>query len=477
MRYGLVLAFLSVWPLAGCMVGPDFNTPASSTAVQYQPVDGRLPAGAPADPQWWHGFNDPVLDQLVELAYRNNLTLQQAGVHVLQARAQLAAAVGELYPQQQAISAAYTDTLQSKASPSYIPGAQANIQTAQIGLSASWEIDFWGKYRRAIQAQNAAFLGSIDAYDAALVSLTSSVAQTYIAIRTLQAQIAVAQANVAVQTESLRIATVQYNSGQTSQLDVEQAQTQLSTTEASVPSLKAQLVAQQDALAVLLGLTPDRILPLLGPEAPIPTAPADVAVGVPKDLLRQRPDVREAEQQAAAQSADLGVAKAQLYPALSLSGTFGFEAGDSHGSSLGDLFKWSSHTVSVGPSLQIPIFNYGQLTNQVRAQDAAFEQSILSYQNVVLQAQQEVQDAIAAYVEAQNTVEKLSAANEFGAAIHQAGDDPLCRWRLRLHHGAECRAGAAAGAEFTGLGAGAGAHRPGAALCRPGRWLADCAGA
>lgn len=412
MRYGVALALLSAWPLAGCMVGPDFNTPAAPTAAQYVPVDGRLPEGAVSDPQWWHNFNDPVLNHLIDLAYRDNLTLQQAGVRVLQARAQLAAAVGELYPQQQAISASYTDSLQSKASPSYIPGTQARIQTAQIGLSASWEIDFWGKYRRAIQAQNAAFLGSIDAYDAALVSLTSSVAQTYIAVRTLQAQIAVAQANISVQTESLRIATVQFNSGQTSQLDVEQAQTQLSTTEASLPSLRAQLVAQEDALAVLLGLTPDRIGPLLGAGAPIPVAPADVAVGIPKDLLRLRPDVKQAEEAAATQCAELGVAKAQLYPSLSLSGTFGFEAANNSGHSLGDLFKWSSHTLSIGPSLQIPIFNYGQLTNQVRAQDAAFEQSILNYQNVVLQAQQEVQDAIAAYVEAQNTVTKLGAADQ-----------------------------------------------------------------
>jgi NodT family efflux transporter outer membrane factor (OMF) lipoprotein len=221
----------------------------------------------------------------------------------------------------------------------------------------------------------------------------------------------VAQANIGVQTDSLRIATVQFNSGQTSQLDVEQAQTQLSLTEASLPSLKAQLVAQRDALAVLLGLTPDKIVPLLGPPAPTPIAPAAVATGIPKDLLRLRPDVKQAEQQAAEQSAMLGVAKAQLYPAFSLSGSFGFEAGDTHGSSLGDLFKWSSHTVSIGPSVQIPIFNYGQLTNQVRAQDAAFEQSILNYQNVVLQAQQEVQDAIAAYVEAGNTVSRLNAAN------------------------------------------------------------------
>lgn len=393
------------------MVGPNFSTPKSSTAESYQGEDGTLPSGATLNPQWWHNFGDPVLDQLIQLGYQNNLTLQVAGVRVLQARAQLAASVGELYPQQQAISGSYTDEVQSHAAPSYIPGTNPHVQVAQVGLSASWEIDFWGKYRRAIQADDAAFLGSIAAYDAALVSLTSGIAQAYIAICTLQAQIAVAEANVKVQTESLRIATVQYNSGQTSQLDVEQAQTQLSITQASLPPLKAQLTAQKDALAVLLGLTPDKIDALLTPSAGIPKAPPEIAVGIPKDLLRLRPDVREAELAAADQSALLGVAKAQLYPALSISGTFGFEAANTSAASMGDLFKWSSHTVSLGPSVQIPLFNYGQLTNQVRAQDAAFEQSILNYQNTVLQAQQEVQDAIAAYVEAQNTVKLLSTAD------------------------------------------------------------------
>lgn len=411
MRYGVGIAFVAALPLMGCMVGPDFTTPPSSVEASYQKVDGTLPAGAENDPQWWHGFDDPVLNNLISLGYHDNLTLQEAGVRVLQARAELAASVGELYPQQQAISAAYTDSLQSKASPNYVPGARTGVEFANIGLTASWEIDLWGKYRRAIQADDASFLGSIAAYDAALVSLTASIAQNYISIRTLQAQIQVAEANVAVQRESLRIATVQYNSGQTSLLDVEQAQTQLSTTESTVPTLKAQLDVQKDALAVLLGLTPDKIDPLLGQGGSIPTAPDGVAVGIPKDLLRQRPDVKRAELQAAQQCALLGVAKAQLYPALSLSGTFGFEAGNNYGASMSDLFKWSSHTVSVGPSLTIPIFNYGQLTNKVRAQDAAFEQSILNYQNVVLQAQQEVQDAIANYVQAQNTVAKLTMAN------------------------------------------------------------------
>jgi NodT family efflux transporter outer membrane factor (OMF) lipoprotein len=397
--------------LCGCLVGPNFTQPAVKLAPQYS-TPGGAQTNAAANAIWWHNFNDPILDQLIQMGYQNNLSLQVAGLRVLQARAQLAAAVGELYPQQQVITGGYEYERQSRDSPSNIGGSETYLNVAQLGFSASWEIDFWGKYRRAVQANDAAFLGSIQAYDAALVSLTSSIAQSYITIRTLQAQIAVAQSNISVQNESLRIATVQYNAGQTSQLDVTQAQTQLGITQASLPALQAQLDAQQDALAVLLGTTPDAVPPLIAGGNGIPQAPTTVAVGLPKDLLRQRPDVVQAELAAASQSAELGVAKAQLYPALSLSGTFGFESSNAPGASLGNLFQWANRTVSIGPSLQIPIFNYGQLTNQVRAQDAVFEQSIISYQNTVLQAQQEVQDAINNLAEAQNTVTALDQATQ-----------------------------------------------------------------
>jgi NodT family efflux transporter outer membrane factor (OMF) lipoprotein len=396
--------------LSGCMVGPNFSTPASKLQAQY--ANAGAQASMAANALWWQNFNDPILNNLIQLGYRNNLSLQVAGLRVLQARAQLAAAVGELYPQQQAITGGYEYERQSKDSPSNLGGAETYLNVADLGFTASWEIDFWGKYRRAVQANDAQFLGSIEAYDAALVSLTSSIAQSYITIRQLQAQIDVARSNITVQTESLRIARVQFNAGQTSLLDVTQAETQLGITEATLPALQAQLDAQQDALAVLLGTTPDAVPPLIAGGNGIPQAPAGIAVGIPQDLLRQRPDVVEAELAAAAQSAELGVAKAQLYPALSLSGTFGFESSNTGDAQLGSLFHWSNRAISLGPSVQIPIFNYGQLTNQVRAQDAVFEQSIMDYQNTVLQAQQEVQDGINNFAQAQNTVAALTGATQ-----------------------------------------------------------------
>lgn len=405
----IMLTMLPALALAGCMVGPNFTTPETDVAGHYQNAE-NLQAGPVNDAIWWENFRDPMLNNLIQIGYENNLSLQVAGVRVLQARAQLAAAVGELYPQQQGAFGSYTYERQSEAAPTNIAGLATYLNVAQLGFTANWELDFWGKFRRAIQADDANFLGSIDAYDAALVTLTSDIATAYINIRTLQAQIQVAQTNIVVQTESLRIANAQFHAGQTSLLDVEQAQTQLGITEATLPTLRAQLGVQEDALAVLLGMTPDKAASLLAGNSAIPQAPSGAAVGIPKDLLRQRPDVKEAELAAASQSALIGVAKAQLFPALSLSGTFGWESSTSNGASLGDLFRWSSRAITLGPSVQIPLFNYGQLTNQVRVQDAAFEQSILNYQNTVLQAQQQVQDAITNYVQAQQSVVALNTA-------------------------------------------------------------------
>ncbi|HTJ89010.1 MAG TPA: efflux transporter outer membrane subunit [Acidocella sp.] len=408
-RGRIILTPLPALALIGCMVGPNFTTPEANVANHYQNAT-TLQAGPVNDAIWWENFHDPTLNNLIQAGYKNNLSLQIAGVRVLQARAELAAAVGQLYPQQQGAFGSYTYERQSKAAPTNIAGTATYLNVAQLGFTADWELDFWGKFRRAIQANDASFLGSIDAYDAALVTLTSDIATSYIAIRTLQAQIQVAQSNIVVQTESLRIANAQFHAGQTNLLDVEQAQTQLGTTEATLPTLRAQLGVQQDALAILLGITPDKVAPLLAGSTAIPQAPSGAVVGIPKDLLRQRPDVKEAELAAASQSALIGVAQAQLYPALSLSGTFGWESSTSHRASLGDLFNWSSRAITLGPSVQIPLFNYGQITNQVRAQDAAFEQSILNYQNIVLQAQQQVQDAITNYVQAQQAVAALNAA-------------------------------------------------------------------
>ncbi|HVV69463.1 MAG TPA: efflux transporter outer membrane subunit [Gammaproteobacteria bacterium] len=396
--------------LSACMVGPDYKEPRKNIANHWLQTSHSSVKETPIqDASWWETFCDPTLTTLIYQGYQNNLTAQIAGVRVLQTRAQLAQSVGQLYPQQQALVGNYTyykiggGQLATLLPPDFV--------AASLGFTSSWEIDFWGKYRRAIQSNDATFLASFAAYNNALVSLTSDIASSYIAIRTYQALIKVTEQNIQVQRTSLAIAESHYRNGQTSLQDVEQAKTELSETLATLPGYISNLQHQKDLLGVLLGTTPDQVDPLLVKSRGIPKAPSKVAVGIPREAMLQRPDVHQAQLEAIAQSASIGAIKANLYPAFSLAGTFSFSSTNIGNSSVGDLFHRSNETINAGPSFTWPILNYGQITNAVRAQDAAFEQALLKYENVVLQAQQEVQDNITRYIEAQKAERSLAAAN------------------------------------------------------------------
>ena len=401
-----LLAGAAVLP-AACMVGPDFKRPASSVAAHWIDEPAAPPPAEGSTADWWKVFQDPTLDALIERAYHDNLSLQVAGARVLQAQAQLQVAIGQFFPQTQVLSGEVQHQRQSR--DTLLPGIDPSITTSQVGVSASWELDFWGKYRRGIESDRAAMMASLAAYDNALVSLTAAVASAYLNVRTLQQRLAVINENVGTQQESLRIARAQFENGETSELDVQQALTQLAQTEAQVPGLASQLRSTKDSLAVLLGVTPDRVDALLGSGTAIPSAPAAVATGMPKDLLRRRPDVRQAELTAAAQSAGIGVAKSNLYPSFSLSGAFGYVT-----TSLGSnsLFSWDNRATAAGASFVLPIFNYGRIVNSIRVQDAVFEQAVLNYQNTVLTAQQEVEDARAAFSAAQQTLLQLGDADQ-----------------------------------------------------------------
>jgi NodT family efflux transporter outer membrane factor (OMF) lipoprotein len=405
----VVLLALALTGLGGCKVGPNFARPAAPVATHWIDAPQDSAPAAPDTAAWWRVFNDASLNGLIEDAYHNNFSLQVAAARILQAQAQLKVEIGELFPQQQVLGGGVQHERQSQATL-IAPGLDPILDTSQFGLSASWELDFWGKYRRAIEADRAAMLASVAAYDSALVSLTAGVASTYLNIRTLQQRIHVAQDNLKTQQESLRIARAQFEAGETSELDVEQALTQLAQTQAQIPGLQNSLRADKDSLAVLLGITPGDMDARLGAEADIPSAPATVADGMPRDLLRRRPDVRQAELSAAAQSAAIGVAKANLYPSFSLTGSFGFVGTNLRNGSIGDLFNWDNRAATAGASFVFPIFNYGRIVNSVRVQDAVFQQAVLNYQNTVLQAQQEVEDARAAFAAAQATLATLIEA-------------------------------------------------------------------
>lgn len=399
--------------LSGCInVGPDYKQPSVLVGDRWLETGSEQVSARAVDERWWTLFRDPVLNRLIETAYQQNLTLQAAGLRVLQARAQLGIAVGELYPQTQQGFGSLTYNRQSARAP-FQQGVSSSLLSYwqnQIGLQAAWELDFWGKFRRAIQSADASLLASLAQYDDALVSLTGDVASSYVQLRTLQVRLRIARSNVDVQRESLNIAEIRFKGGTTTERDVEQARTVLASTEASIPQLDAALQQTKNALCVQLGLPPGKVDALLtGPEE-IPDAPLQVAAGIPEQLLQRRPDVRAAELQAEAQSEQIGVAKSDLYPAISLTGNFGFLSSDWNRYDLTDIFMAKSRSYAVGPSFQWNILNYGQITNNVRVQDAAFQALVAQYQNTVLQAQQEVEDGLVAFVRSQQRTLLLEQA-------------------------------------------------------------------
>ena len=394
-----------------CKVGPNYRTPPSSVAGQWQEnaaVTNR--AYTAADAFWWRYFSDTNLDQLIAVACRQNLSLQIAGVRVLEARARLNQSIGNLFPQQQGLSGQATYSRLNDSSTAKTAGLNSDYLSDQVLFSATWEIDFWGKYRRGIEADRASYLGTVAAYDDAMVTLIADVASTYVNIRTLEERLEVAERNLETQRESLRIATARFAAGETAELDMQQAATQLAQTEAQLPLLKETISQNENALAVLLGERPDEMDRQLTGPARIPMTPTNVAAGIPRDLLRRRPDVRVAGLQAASASALIGVARANLYPAFSLSGEFGYSGNNQLNNSLSDTFNWQNRVVNAGAGVVLPVFNYGRLMNQVRVQDAQFQQAILQYQNTVLAAQQEVENGLAAFAHEQNALAALTRA-------------------------------------------------------------------
>jgi NodT family efflux transporter outer membrane factor (OMF) lipoprotein len=407
-RHAILTAALML-PFTACMVGPNFSTPAAPIAQNY------LESGNPSvnsahqdDKQWWTVFNDPTLDRLIHIAYQQNLTLMAAGTRVLEARAMLGVAIGELYPQTQQIGANVNYNQASAVDPASNPLHQLeNYWRASLGTQIAWEVDFWGKFRRGVQSADASYLASIATYDDVLVTLLGDVATSYIGIRTLQQQLAITEDNVVKQKKALAIARDRYTGGTATKLDVYQAENVLAQTESAIPQLGAQLQQGEDSLRVLLGMTPQSLDTLLAGPRIIPVPPANVAVGIPADLIRRRPDIRSAELQAAAQSAQIGLAKADLFPAFSLTGAFGTVAGSSGSNRVNEVFSARGIQFSFGPTFSWPILNYGQITNNVRVQDARLQTLLINYQNTVLRAQQEVENGLAAFLQGRLQVEFL----------------------------------------------------------------------
>ena len=413
--------------MAGCIkVGPDFKPPAASVSSNWlEAADERVKSEPANYRAWWEAFGDPTLNRVIDRAYRENISLRVAAVRVLEARAQLGISVGNLYPQTQQFNPSLTYNRLSKysvtsaASVAEQVPVQYGFWQSQMNLNIAWELDFWGKFRRAVESADATLRATVADYDSALVSLTADAANAYIQIRTLEKRIEIARENLKAQTEALKIAEARFHGGTTSERDVEQAKTILFNTQAAIPVLEAQLRQGKDALSVLIGIPPDNLSDVLAGSSEIPAPPPHVAIGIPADLLRRRPDVRSAELKAAAQSAQIGVAKADLFPAFSLGGFFGFQSTTYEGTKLAQMFNLPAATTTVGPSVQWNLLNYGRITNNVRAQDARFQELLLSYQNTVLTAQREVEDALAGFLRYQENAESLALS---AAAAKQSLD-------------------------------------------------------
>ena len=278
----------------------------------------------------------------------------------------------------------------------------------QISVSASWEIDFWGKFRRAIESADANLLATVADYDSALVSLTADVTNTYITIRTLAKRLGIARQNVETQKESLKIAEDRFQLWHGLPIGCGAGKDAAQRYFGFHPCLRDPVATGQEWSQPPPGYASERPAEILEGSSEIPVSPPEIVVGIPNDLLRRRPDVRSAEYQAAAQSAQIGVAKADLYPAFSLTGMFGFLSTNVNDFKLSNMFDWNSRTFQFGPSVQWNIFNYGRITNNVRVQDARFEQLLIAYQNTVLKAHREVEDALVAFLKAQERAEFLA---------------------------------------------------------------------
>jgi NodT family efflux transporter outer membrane factor (OMF) lipoprotein len=406
--------------VAGCMVGPTFHRPSAPTAAAWRDVDGeRLRTDGGAPERWWRVFDDTALDDLIVRAYRENLPLRAAGLRVVEAQALRGIAFGNLFPQTQELTGALTYTHASLATGEPVP--RRDVTVGQIGFDASWELDLWGRFRRELESADAGLLAFLADYDDVLVSLVGEVASDYVQLRVLEARLALARDNVRVQRESLDLARVRFEAGGTSDLDVQQATTLLADTEATIPQLESQERQTANALSVLLGVPASDLPPLAATDAAIPVAPPTVTVGIPADLLRRRPDVRRAEHQLAAQSARVGVAVADLLPHVELAGSIGLSADTAE-----HLLAGHSLSALGGPQFVWPVLNYGRLLNEVRLQDATFQELVATYGDTVLRAQRDVENALVGYVRGAEQVARLTDAV---TAADKAVDLSLIQYR------------------------------------------------
>jgi NodT family efflux transporter outer membrane factor (OMF) lipoprotein len=397
---------LNQWVHNGFKVGPNYCKPAVPVASEW--IDYRDPniKSEPVDlAAWWTVFRDPALDNLVQTASRQNISLRVAGMRILEARAMRGVAAGELFPQTQTMNGSYNRTGVSENVANRDATPQRWYNQWNQNFSLSWELDFWGRFRRAVEAADAELDASIENYDDVLVLLLAEVASSYVEMRTFQQRVSYAVNNVVAQENALKITEDRHQHGKATRRDVEQARTVLEQTRATVPQYEQGWRLANNRLCVLLGRPPQDLAAMGLGNASVPKAPPEVAVGIPADLVRRRPDIRKAEREAAAQSAKIGIAESDFYPQISITGTLGWSSQD-----LSNLYAPGSFRGIVGPGFNWNILNYGRIANNVRAQDARFQQVAYAYQEKVLEAAREAEDGIVKFLKSHKRSKCLDAS-------------------------------------------------------------------
>ena len=399
--------------ISGCTtVGPDYKPPQTATSTNWtSELQGGLTGNA-ADTnlldRWWTVFNDPVLSDLVERARAGNLDIRQSEARVREARAQRGIAKAPLFPAVGANASASRTTTSKEA---------GNGQTADFyttSLDASWELDIFGGTRRSLESATASWQASQESLRDVQVSLLAEVALNYVEVRSYQELLSITESNALIRVETYDITRWRREAGLTTQLDEDQAKQRLEQVRAQLPTLRTSLAQAKYRLAVLLGQPPGALHDLLAEQQPVPSTPVEVAVVVPADLLRRRPDVRTAERQLAAQTAQIGVAKAQLYPNFSLTGTLGLEALE-----YANLYSASARAAQGLAKAAWTLFDGGSIRQNIKLQTAKQEESLSYYENTVLNALKDVESALVAYANEQMRRDSLAAAVTAGRSAFE----------------------------------------------------------
>ena len=409
MKPTMVITAMCLALLTGCAVGPSYRQPNVSTPSSWASplADGETntPAHLAA---WWKIFNDSNLDSLVATAVESNLTLRIAEAHVREARAERGVVAGGLWP---SIGSSASYSRNRYGANGFPPlgsfGIPLDYNLYNAGFDAAWELDIFGGTRRAVEAANAEIGAAEYGQRDVMVSLLAEVARNYIAARGYQQRLAITRQNIQVQQDILDLTSNRFQNGLSSDLDVQQATALLTATEAEVPSLETGIDQSVHHLAVLLGQQPGSLLDEMSAEEPIPLTPPIVPVGLPSDLLQRRPDVQHAERELAAATARIGVAKADLFPKFSLTGFASLES-----ISANNWFDYASRAWSAGPTVKWELFQAGSIRANIRVQNARQEQALDAYQQTVLVALEEAENALTAYAKEQVRRESLSQSVE-----------------------------------------------------------------